>query len=267
MNFGPFYNLHIENTTFRGLTMPGSSYSQVRPGAVVSVILKADRSTGRQVQGTVREVLTNHGHPRGVEVQLTDGRVGLIQEVLHDGSGAQHYFTPSQQHNSGMPDPQNWQAHTSYPNAHPSSHSQHSTALDPPASQNWQAHTSYPNGFPSPHRQQSPLPAPQNRQASNSFPSGHSSAYTQPHHPHDAYSRPPQTHLLDDSPHVPPDEQSEQMEYLQSYENSKSQSEDDRNQAMLQSEFPDIDSSLIAAIYGDSKSLSATRRMLRELKD
>lgn len=57
------------------------------------------------------------------------------------------------------------------------------------------------------------------------------------------------------------------MEYLQSYENSKSQSEDDRNQAMLQSEFPDIDSSLIAAIYGDSKSLSATRRMLRELKD
>ena len=57
------------------------------------------------------------------------------------------------------------------------------------------------------------------------------------------------------------------MEYLQSYENSKPESDDDRNQATLQKEFPNIDSSLIAAIYGDSKSLSATREMLRELKD
>jgi hypothetical protein len=57
------------------------------------------------------------------------------------------------------------------------------------------------------------------------------------------------------------------MEYLQSYESSKPESEDDRNQAMLQREFPNIDSSLIAAIYNDSKSLSATREMLQELRD
>jgi phytoene dehydrogenase-like protein len=60
-------------------------------------------------------------------------------------------------------------------------------------------------------------------------------------------------------------ERSEQMEYLQSYEASAPQSEDDVNQATLQREFPDFDSSLIAAIYGDSKSLSATREMLQEL--
>jgi uncharacterized repeat protein (TIGR03833 family) len=246
--------------------MPVTSHSQVHPGAVVSVILKADQSTGRQVQGTVREVLSNHGNPRGVEVQLTDGRVGLIQEVLHDGSGAQHYFAQSQPHNSTMPDPQNWQAHTSYPNARPSSHSPHRTTLDPPDPQNWQAHTSYPSGRPSSHRQHSPLPDPQNWQAHTSFPSGHSS-HAQPHHPHYADSHSSQAPLLDDSPHVPPEERGEQMEYLQSYENSKPRSQDDMNQAILQREFPTIDSSLIAAIYGDSKSVSATREMLQELKD
>jgi len=60
-------------------------------------------------------------------------------------------------------------------------------------------------------------------------------------------------------------DRSEQMEYFQSYEASARDTEDDKNQATLQKEFPDIDSSLIAAIYGDSKSLSATREMLMEL--
>jgi hypothetical protein len=38
-----------------------------------------------------------------------------------------------------------------------------------------------------------------------------------------------------------------------------------QNQAILQREFPKLDSSLIAAIYGDSSSLSATRELLQEL--
>jgi hypothetical protein len=38
-----------------------------------------------------------------------------------------------------------------------------------------------------------------------------------------------------------------------------------QNQAILQREFPKMDSSLIAAIYGDSGSLNATREMLQEL--
>lgn len=38
--------------------------------------------------------------------------------------------------------------------------------------------------------------------------------------------------------------------------------EDDENQAILQREFPNMDSALIAAIYGDSKNLAATREML-----
>lgn len=60
-------------------------------------------------------------------------------------------------------------------------------------------------------------------------------------------------------------ERSEQVEHLQSFEAKTRQTEDDVNQATLQKEFPTIDSSLIAAIYGDSQSLSATREMLQAL--
>lgn len=60
-------------------------------------------------------------------------------------------------------------------------------------------------------------------------------------------------------------ERTEQLETMQSYEASAPQNEDDKNQQILEREFPKIDGSLIAAIYGDSKSLSATREMLQVL--
>jgi hypothetical protein len=60
-------------------------------------------------------------------------------------------------------------------------------------------------------------------------------------------------------------ERSEQLEHFQNYEAQAKVDEDTQNQAILEKEFPTIDGSLIAAIYGDSKSLSATREMLQEL--
>jgi hypothetical protein len=62
-------------------------------------------------------------------------------------------------------------------------------------------------------------------------------------------------------------DRAEQVETMQAFEASKEQSEDEKNQEMLQREFPKIDGSLIAAIYGDSGSLSATREMLMELNE
>ena len=59
--------------------------------------------------------------------------------------------------------------------------------------------------------------------------------------------------------------EAEQLETLQAYEASVAPNEDDNNQAILRREFPTIDSSLIAAIYNDSKNLAATREMLHEL--
>src|SRR5947199_9724603 len=101
------------------------SHSQISRGAEVSVILKEDQPTGRKVQGIVEDVLTQHDHPRGVKVLLMDGRVGRVQEVLSSGYTS---ATPSylQQHDTAVPDPQNWQAQTSYPSEHPASHTQHS---------------------------------------------------------------------------------------------------------------------------------------------
>ncbi|RMD39726.1 hypothetical protein DV735_g5407, partial [Chaetothyriales sp. CBS 134920] len=59
----------------------------------------------------------------------------------------------------------------------------------------------------------------------------------------------------------------EQFERMQAYEARAPQSEDDRNQAQLQREFPNIDGSLIAAIYNErgQAGLAEVREMLQEL--
>lgn len=59
----------------------------------------------------------------------------------------------------------------------------------------------------------------------------------------------------------------EQREAMEQFELSrnKPESQTDRDVATLQEEFPGLDGSLIAALYGDSQSLSGTREMLQEL--
>ncbi|KAK8118399.1 uncharacterized protein PG998_003025 [Apiospora kogelbergensis] len=55
--------------------------TQVVPGASVSIVLKADQRTGREVQGVVRDVLTRGDHHRGIKVRLADGRIGRVQRL------------------------------------------------------------------------------------------------------------------------------------------------------------------------------------------
>ncbi|KAG4442102.1 hypothetical protein IFR05_002388 [Cadophora sp. M221] len=57
---------------------------QVIPGAPVFIVLKVDQPTGRQVQGTVAELLTRGNHPRGIKVRLQDGRVGRVQRMASE---------------------------------------------------------------------------------------------------------------------------------------------------------------------------------------
>ena len=55
---------------------------------------------------------------------------------------------------------------------------------------------------------------------------------------------------------------------MQQYEAHAPQSEDDKMQAQLQKDFPNIDSSLIAAIYNERKTggdLGEVRELLQEL--
>ncbi|PNS17841.1 Zinc finger with UFM1-specific peptidase domain protein [Sphaceloma murrayae] len=71
-----------ENRRQRSSLPAVPSHSEVVPGAAVSIVLKADQPTGREVQGSVRDVLTRHDHPRGVKVRLSDGRVGRVQRMV-----------------------------------------------------------------------------------------------------------------------------------------------------------------------------------------
>lgn len=64
---------------------PVPSIQQVQQGKSVSIVLKQDQPTGREVQGIVQELLTRGDHPRGIKVKLTDGRVGRVQRMA-DGS-------------------------------------------------------------------------------------------------------------------------------------------------------------------------------------
>lgn len=82
-----------ENNGARGSRRGGrqnpQSFSQTVPttqqvctGAFVSIVLKIDQPTGREVQGVVADVLTSGDHPRGLKVRLVDGRVGRVQRMV-----------------------------------------------------------------------------------------------------------------------------------------------------------------------------------------
>ncbi|KAI7056810.1 hypothetical protein KC352_g44301, partial [Hortaea werneckii] len=69
-----------------------------------------------------------------------------------------------------------------------------------------------------------------------------------------------------ESDFVPEGERGEQREAMEQFEMGRPQTNEDRDMEDLQREFPSVDGSLIAALYGDSgKSAGATREMLREL--
>lgn len=70
-----------DRSNFDRMSPSVPSIQQVVPGASVSIVLKIDQQTGRQVQGSVAELLTRGNHPRGIKVRLQDGRVGRVQRM------------------------------------------------------------------------------------------------------------------------------------------------------------------------------------------
>ncbi|KAL9580359.1 MAG: hypothetical protein Q9212_004540 [Teloschistes hypoglaucus] len=62
------------------MTVPKSS--ELQPGAKVNIILKADQSTGKRTTGHIADILTkNNNHPHGIKVRLTDGQIGRVQSM------------------------------------------------------------------------------------------------------------------------------------------------------------------------------------------
>lgn len=66
-----------------GRIMNGQNRSQIKIGAKVKIVLKADQRTGKLTEGVVGRLLTNSPtHPHGIKVMLVDGQVGRVQEII-----------------------------------------------------------------------------------------------------------------------------------------------------------------------------------------
>ena len=63
--------------------MNGQNRSDIKIGARVNIVLKADQRTGKRTEGIVAKLLTKSpNHPHGIKVMLEDGQVGRVQEIL-----------------------------------------------------------------------------------------------------------------------------------------------------------------------------------------
>lgn len=63
--------------------MDGKNRADIKIGAKVKIVLKADQGTGKLTEGVVARLLTKSGtHPHGIKVMLEDGKVGRVQEIL-----------------------------------------------------------------------------------------------------------------------------------------------------------------------------------------
>lgn len=62
--------------------MNGQNRADVKVGARVKIVLKADQRTGQLTEGVVARLLTKSAsHPHGIKVMLEDGQVGRVQEI------------------------------------------------------------------------------------------------------------------------------------------------------------------------------------------
>ena len=86
--------------TFKQYDPNVPNIQQVVPGASVSIVLKQDQPTGREVQGVVQDLLTRGNHPRGIKVRLSDGRVGRVQRMASEQRPTEQIST--QQQPSGL---------------------------------------------------------------------------------------------------------------------------------------------------------------------
>ncbi len=86
-------------------------------------------------------------------------------------------------------------------------------------------------------------------------------------HQHQQQSQPNRAGTFQETDFIPESERGEQREAMEQFEMTKSgnESQTDRDVAQLQREFPGVDGSLIAALYGDNGGLGPTREMLQEL--
>jgi uncharacterized repeat protein (TIGR03833 family) len=57
--------------------------TDIKSGLRVSIILKADQSSGKLTEGVVKDILTRSSvHPHGIKVRLESGQIGRVKEII-----------------------------------------------------------------------------------------------------------------------------------------------------------------------------------------
>lgn len=62
---------------------PIPSRDKIKIGLAVQIVQKQDQRSGNLTQGTVKRILTSSNfHPHGIKVELDDGKIGRVQNIL-----------------------------------------------------------------------------------------------------------------------------------------------------------------------------------------
>ena len=66
----------------KSVSMGATKRANIKPGLMVSIVLKADQQSGKLTEGIVKDILTNSPvHPHGIKVRLESGQVGRVKEI------------------------------------------------------------------------------------------------------------------------------------------------------------------------------------------
>jgi uncharacterized repeat protein (TIGR03833 family) len=56
---------------------------KINIGIIVQIIQKQDQRTGKLTEGIVKRILTSSNfHPHGIKVELENGKIGRIQNIV-----------------------------------------------------------------------------------------------------------------------------------------------------------------------------------------
>ena len=63
------------------MTIP--SRDKITIGVIVQIVQKQDQRTGKLTEGAVKRILTSSNfHPHGIKVELENGKVGRVQNII-----------------------------------------------------------------------------------------------------------------------------------------------------------------------------------------
>ena len=59
------------------------SRDKIKIGTTVQIVQKQDQRSGNLTQGIVKRILTSSNfHPHGIKVELDDGKIGRVQNLV-----------------------------------------------------------------------------------------------------------------------------------------------------------------------------------------